>query len=54
MTEQETIQECCADENNLVAQPTGRADLTVKVCEKCGRRHFEVSVDPGDLRAKPV
>jgi hypothetical protein len=48
------LPDCCAKKENLVEQPTGRADLTVKVCEKCGRRHFEVAVDPGDMRAKPV
>lgn len=38
--------ECCADPDNLEVDPVERADLTIRVCQVCGRRHFEVDAEP--------
>lgn len=27
-------------------------DMTILRCEECGRRHFELSVDPGEIFAR--
>lgn len=45
--------ECCEDPSNR-SEPRkveGKEDLTVAVC-KCGRRHFELAVDPAKLGLK--
>jgi hypothetical protein len=39
---------CCADAANL-SEPVveeAREGLTVRTCAVCGRRHFELAVDP--------
>jgi hypothetical protein len=38
--------ECCNKSENLKPQQL-RPDLVVNVCQVCGRRHFEMTVDPG-------
>lgn len=38
--------ECCEDLDNREEQDTGREDLTLSVCKTCGRRHFELTLDP--------
>jgi len=43
------INECCKIEANLIPQPTGKPDLTVRVCKVCSRRHFELSVEKGQI-----
>jgi hypothetical protein len=43
------INECCTKPENLIPQPTDRPDLTVRVCRVCGNRHFELSVDKGEI-----
>jgi hypothetical protein len=45
----EHVKACCQNEANLVAQPQTRPDLVVRICDVCGRRHFEATVDPGRL-----
>ena len=40
------LRECCADSANRDEQPQERPDLSVQVCRVCGRRHFELTVDP--------
>jgi hypothetical protein len=42
---------CCQVAENLEAQ-TVKPDLVVKVCRACGCRHFELTVDPGQLGLK--
>ena len=44
-----TEHDCFADPDNLEEQETERADVAVRVCRVCGRRHIEVSVDPVEL-----
>lgn len=42
------LNECCAALENR-SEPhsiDGREDLSYTVCEVCGRRHFELVVDP--------
>lgn len=40
---------CCAAATNLMAFPSGQPDLILRVCQVCGRRHFELTVDPGQF-----
>lgn len=41
------MEACCQDEANLgEPQATAREDLVVRICKVCGRRHFELNVDP--------
>ena len=40
------LRACCADLANRDEQDEPREDLSVQVCRKCGRRHFELTVDP--------
>jgi len=41
---------CCQEPANLELQPPDpeRPDLEVRVC-KCGRRHFELTIDPATI-----
>jgi hypothetical protein len=43
------IAECCKIPENLVLQPTDRAELQIRICKECGRRHFELTVEPGEI-----
>ncbi len=47
------MKECCATPGNLELKPdhpdARPPDLSVKVCRVCGLRHFELTVDPGNL-----
>lgn len=49
------MQPCCAAPENLTEpEPVeGREGLTVQFCKVCGRRHFELTVDPGRLGIVP-
>ena len=49
----DSMEECCKDPDNrsLPMSVDHRNDLTFTVC-KCGRRHFELSVDAGKLGLK--
>lgn len=47
------IPECACDEDDREEQDTGRADLVMRVCRVCGRRHFEVSAEPLHVGVKP-
>ena len=52
MNEPVATPECCADDSNLdLPEEMQREGVTVRVCRECGRRHFEVVAEPGDLRA---
>jgi hypothetical protein len=49
-TETPQLEPCCQDESNR-GEPEkvdGRDDLTFTRC-KCGRRHFEMTVDPATI-----
>lgn len=38
---------CCEKDENLSdPQPVEGNDATIRVCKVCGRRHFEVTLDP--------
>lgn len=39
---------CCNDPDNLEVTPAAK-DLTVKECKVCGCKHYEFTVDPGEL-----
>ena len=41
--------ECCRLTENLELQPSDKPDLTFQKCKICGCRHFEVTLDPGNL-----
>jgi hypothetical protein len=45
---------CCEQPENRSEreQVEGKADLTVTRCTICGRRHFEITVDPGQVGLK--
>lgn len=42
------LQPCCADESNRTEpeKVDDRSDLVITKCTVCGRRHFELTVDP--------
>jgi len=46
--------ECCRREENMKMQDPDimRPDLKLEICAVCGRRHFELSVDPGVIGVK--
>jgi hypothetical protein len=47
------MEACCEKpENRSVSSPTERPDLTVTTCLVCGRRHFELAVDPAVIGVK--
>jgi len=50
------VNDCCKLAENLIPQTTVKPDLTVRVCRICGNRHFELSVDKGEigLRGAPI
>ena len=52
MSETVATPDCCLEDANLEEQDSERDDLTIRVCAVCGRRHFEVVAEPGDLRAE--
>lgn len=39
---------CCEQESNLKAEKLSE-DLVVKTCQVCECRHFELTVDPGQI-----
>jgi hypothetical protein len=39
-------EECCKQSANLTAEQR-RPDLVVRTCNVCGRRHFELTANPG-------
>lgn len=40
--------ECCSQPKNLT-ETQERPDLTVQVCQVCGCRHFELTINPGKI-----
>jgi hypothetical protein len=48
------MEPCCQDlENRTEPEPVDeRPDLTITRCKVCGRRHFELTVDPGEIGLK--
>lgn len=49
MTEVAATPDCCLEDANLEEQDSERDDLVVRVCQVCGRRHFELNVDPFEV-----
>ena len=47
----EPFPDCECEEHQLEEGESDRDDVVVRVCRDCGRRHFEVVAEPGDLRA---
>jgi hypothetical protein len=45
------VNDCCKQPHNLIAKKE-RQDLVIRVCSVCGRRHFELTVDPIKLGIK--
>lgn len=47
---------CCREPENLELRPQDpeRPDLELRVCARCGRRHFELTVDPALLGVRFV
>jgi hypothetical protein len=43
------LRPCCADSANLDRSERLAADLVVRYCRVCGRRHFEADAAPGQL-----
>lgn len=43
------LQWCCRQPENLTRehQMPQRPDLTIRVCRRCGRRHFTMVAEPG-------
>lgn len=39
---------CCLDQSNL-SSTNPSPDLLIKTCQVCGARHFELTLDPGQL-----
>ena len=48
------LEPCCEKpENRTAPEPAAeRPDLTVAYCIVCGRRHFELTVDPAKIGVK--
>ena len=46
------MQPCCANPDNLSDPKEEREDLVIRVCSVCGRRHFELTVDPLKLTVR--
>lgn len=40
---------CCQQAQNLDEKPSGRPDLTIRVCRICQCRHFEAVAEAGTL-----
>ena len=47
---------CCRTPGNLQLALTNRPDLGLRVCKVCGSRHFELTIDPGNIfsRGEPI
>lgn len=43
--------ECCRKKENCEPYQL-KPDLTVERCKVCGRRHFELTMDPGDYNVR--
>jgi hypothetical protein len=41
------IKVCCQEADNLITEETGKSDLSMKRCQICKCRHFELVVDAG-------
>ena len=46
------MQPCCEKPENLGEPKEVKEDLVVRVCAVCGRRHFELTVDPLHLNLR--
>jgi len=42
------MEECCSKESNLSINDAPEG-IVVKICGVCGRRHFEVELDKGEI-----
>ena len=48
LTDVKGVSDCCKQDSNLEdAPPVG--EIRVRVCKVCGRRHFEVDAEPGEV-----
>jgi hypothetical protein len=43
------MNECCKNPENLELDKDQAPDLVIKKCKICGRRHYELKLDPGRL-----
>lgn len=43
------VSACCQVAENLEEKPSSKPDLELRVCRKCGKRHFQLNVEPGKL-----
>ena len=52
---QGTLRPCCQRPENLTREHTvpQRQDLAVRLCRRCGRRHFRMVAEPGRLGVRP-
>jgi len=48
------MQPCCENPDNLSAPKEVKEDLVIRVCIVCGRRHFELAVDPLVLNLRGI
>ena len=46
------VNKCCDKPENLVFDEARQRDLIVRKCKVCGRRHYELSLDPVRLGLK--
>ena len=44
-----TINKCCMDSKNMELQSGNTPDIRVSQCRVCGRRHYGMTADPGEL-----
>jgi len=46
------VEACCEKPENRSEPEQVKDDLIISRCRVCGRRHFELTVDPGELGLK--
>lgn len=46
----QSLSPCC--QKSMTEQDSGRPGLILRICDQCGRRHFELNVDAGHIGAK--
>ena len=45
------IKDCCQNQTTRVEVRTDRVDATVHQCLMCGRKHYRLKIEPGQLGA---
>jgi hypothetical protein len=48
----DSVKDCCKQEENLEIQPSDKPELIIRKCRICGCRHFELGLDPGIIGLK--